>query len=370
MWRFLYYLDGSCFLFPARSSAVSIDRYEPDGQGVVVLIMMSTDRARPLTARRRARAPEPAAALLSVEDAMLRVEQDAEFARRVSIHRITYDPNRWRQCTQQVRLDALGFEIADTDQDQKLDFAEFCALVRRREEGPHTHAELAERFEALDADNSGKVDMNEYLMWCLKDAIHRSAVRVIDLFKQWDEDGSGDVSKREFRRAISALGFDGIADDAAVDAVFDELDFDKSGSIDVGELTRALQGDTWGLRRGDKGEIVTKSTNKHALRKSVGGAQRPRVGALPSVVRLLPTATDSVQQQLRRILRANAVRVIDLFRQWDEDMNGVVSKAEFRKAMATLGYSAPRVEVDALFASFDTDSSGAIEFAELKAALA
>ena len=55
------------------------------------------------------------------------------------------------------------------------------------------------------------------------------------------------------------------------------------------------------------------------------------------LVSLLPTATDSVQQQLRRILRANAVRVIDLFRQWDEDMNGVVSKAEFREALPQLG---------------------------------
>ena len=40
----------------------------------------------------------------------------------------------------------------------------------------------------------------------------------------------------------------------------------------------------------------------------------------------------------RQVLAANRVRVIDLFRGWDEDGNGVVSLAEFRKAIAVLGY--------------------------------
>ena len=41
--------------------------------------------------------------------------------------------------------------------------------------------------------------------------------------------------------------------------------------------------------------------------------------------------------QLRNMLSKNAVRVIDLFREWDEDGDGTVSKKEFRKAMPLLG---------------------------------
>ena len=37
------------------------------------------------------------------------------------------------------------------------------------------------------------------------------------------------------------------------------------------------------------------------------------------------------------MLTTNAVRVIDLFREWDEDGDGVVSKKEFRRAMPMLG---------------------------------
>ena len=56
--------------------------------------------------------------------------------------------------------------------------------------------------------------------------------------------------------------------------------------------------------------------------------------------------------------------MVDLFREWDADKNGQVSKAEFRKAMPLLGFDAPRREVDALFDSWDPDGSGTIAYAE------
>ena len=49
------------------------------------------------------------------------------------------------------------------DGDGKLDFAEFCSLVREREGGEFSNEELRKRFEALDADGSGQVDLAEYL---------------------------------------------------------------------------------------------------------------------------------------------------------------------------------------------------------------
>ena len=77
----------------------------------------------------------------------------------------------------------------------------------------------------------------------------------------------------------------------------------------------------------------------------------------------------SVAQQLRDILSKNAVRVVDLFREWDEDGNGSVSKKEFRKAMPLLGFDAPRAQIDQLFDSFDPDGGGAISIDELNKAL-
>ena len=60
------------------------------------------------------------------------------------------------------------------------------------------------------------------------------------------------------------------------------------------------------------------------------------------------------------------MRVIDLFREWDEDNNGKVTRAEFHKAMPLLGLDVPAAEVDALFDSWDPDGSGILEQSEVQ----
>ena len=69
--------------------------------------------------------------------------------------------------------------------------------------------------------------------------------------------------------------------------------------------------------------------------------------------------------QIRDALQANLARVIDLFREWDGDSSGSVSKVEFRKALSVLGLEIPREDADALFDSFDADGGGTVEFSEL-----
>ena len=56
-----------------------------------------------------------------------------------------------------IRQNAIDFAANDKDNDEKLDFMEFCVFVRDREEGEFTDAELKARFQALDGDGSGLV---------------------------------------------------------------------------------------------------------------------------------------------------------------------------------------------------------------------
>ena len=100
---------------------------------------------------------------------------------------------------------------------------------------------------------------------------------------------------------------------------------------------------------------------KHALR---GSDQIQRSSSLRTVD-LDETSSLSVQQQLAELLTKEAVRVIELFREWDEDGDGVVSRKEFRKAMPLLGLQVPRPDVDALFDSWDPDGSGELTLREL-----
>ena len=70
-------------------------------------------------------------------------------------------------------------------------------------------------------------------------ALHASSARIVDVFRQWDSDGSGTVSKKEFRKAVSAMGL--VATPGEADALYDLFDPDKSGAIDYREMKKLLR---------------------------------------------------------------------------------------------------------------------------------
>ena len=143
----------------------------------------------------------------------------------------------------------------------------------------------------FDPNPSHQVDANEYVKFSLCDALSRASARVVDLFRQWDEDKSGSVDKREFRRAIKAIGFNFIADDDEIDMVFDGFDLDKSGYIDYKELNNTLR--------------AGRSPQRMLMR------QRSTVGGGTLVLDM--DGDSSIQEQLRDALNQHAVRpTVDL----------------------------------------------------------
>ena len=77
----------------------------------------------------------------------------------------------------------------------------------------------------------------------------------------------------------------------------------------------------------------------------------------------------SIAEQLRGALSATGARVIDLFREWDTDGDGKVTRAEFHRAMGLLRFSAPKAEIDVVFSSWDPDGSGVLQLKELQDSL-
>ena len=59
------------------------------------------------------------------------------------------------------------------------------------------------------------------------------APRAAQVFREIDVDGSGSISKQEFRRAVKKLKV--AATDKTVTALFDFIDEDGSGEIDIEE---------------------------------------------------------------------------------------------------------------------------------------
>ena len=163
----------------------------------------------------------------------------------------------------------------------------------------------------------------------LAEALKKSSGRVLDLFRSWDTDGDGEVSRAEFHKAIPALGLEVPKED--VEKLFNEWDGGGDGALAYKELKRILSG--------------LPPLKKKGLTLSGNGP---------------------LSEQLAEALRSNAARVLDLFRSWDANGDGEVSRAEFHKAVPALGLEVPKADVEELFNSWDKDGGGSLAYKELK----
>ena len=196
----------------------------------------------------------------------------------------------------------------------------------------------------------------------LLEILRASAARVIDIFRRWDTDLSGAIDKKEWRKGLLHIAQSKDAEVppvAEIDALFDALDADGSGELELKELERILRagyGEVLSkrLQVGAAGEIELEAKNKgHALRKkqkarpheagagegfeysSLGGGAATAHARTLRGAALVKEGTQTVENshklemqfdlesgesaevQLREALKKNAVRVIDLFKDFD-----------------------------------------------------
>lgn len=144
----------------------------------------------------------------------------------------------------------------------------------------------------------------------VKDVLTKSMSDMALLFQYWDKDGSGLLDRQEFERALRTLcDRQGVPLSSAVfDALWHEFDADGSGSISYEEWIRFALSD---------------------------------------------------------LLTQGNAKILNFLQTWDTDNSGTIDKNEFCRAVAALGFDAPRVHVEEVFDGFDADSSGSLTFQEL-----
>ena len=203
-------------------------------------------------------------------------------------------------------------------------------------------------FDEFDRDQSGQIGYHEYIRYALRAGLQKQRGRVMDLFGQWDTDKSGTVDREEFIRAVKAIGFD--APRAELDIMFDEVDADGSGAVSFGELNTLL-------RQGASVQIAAELQD--------GAVEIKRTAANKPFERTA-TLRKATVDELKKHLASRAQRVMDLFRSFDKNGDGMVTKAEFRAVLPMVGFDASDTEaVDALFDTLDADGSGMVDTKEL-----
>ena len=209
----------------------------------------------------------------------------------------------------------------------------------------------------------------------LLDILQEHGVKLIDLFREWDDDGNGALDKKELRQAVAALGYDAPRKD--VDSFFDIIDADHSGWIEFEELKKALS--EKGVKDAQKRIEVAAAKEGRQVDRS--GYEKPTAPAVPRTAPARPARrapeppSREVQMlyarnhQICGFLAQNNCKLIDLFKEWDSDKNGALDKGELKKALTALGYYASPAEIDDVFAMIDASGDGLIDFAEWKRAL-
>ncbi|MDC0525843.1 EF-hand domain-containing protein [bacterium] len=209
---------------------------------------------------------------------------------------------------------------------------------------------------SLDAESLSGTSASE-LTGQLRDLLVRHRARVMDLFRTWDEDGSGIIDRKEFRLALRGLGVR--VPNAAADALFDTFDVDHSGELDYREVNKHLRQKVEldeKLRAGAVGPIVLAATNKSAIRVKKAG----EVMARSSMHGVVLDARQSIHNQLVAAIKKCKTQMIRLFQEWDDNGDGRISKDEMLKALQRLGLTDGKDAKDAamkLFRRIDDDNS-------------
>lgn len=240
--------------------------------------------------------------------------------------------------------------------------------------------------------------MAEQLAGSIKSMMEAQGLsRPRDLFRAWDQNGDGKVTRLEFRRACSQMKLSGGAagESAALDALFASLDLDGGGNLSLAELTQALKttlkAESPALPgEGDTPDGDVNDTNGGALNMRPSGPAR--LSALAAVCERAAAATraaeeaatgvdeavgtSSVPRQVASILLKRNMKAADVVKActpnvaWDSASGEVrLQMAEVASGLRGLGVSGDDEEVMGFVRSLDVDQSGTVELSEFKSAI-
>lgn len=212
-------------------------------------------------------------------------------------------------------------------------------------------------------------------------------VKLDQIVREWDVMSSGEISRVEFRKALRdpKLGVPAVlANVDQIDALFDSLDEDHGGTLDVHEMKAALK--MFKAR-------AKARRNEEQMAAGLVDTCRQRLSQIEAVLEmqsrleeLNATLTDlrvilgkdepqakgakssGVQLEMRlygAMVKRN-VKVNDLVSSWDKDKDGSIDEEEFARNMTMMVPSATDDEVSQLFERLDAKGRGELDLEDFR----
>lgn len=245
----------------------------------------------------------------------------------------------------------------------ELSYQEFSDMMVHLTGTEWTAAQLKEWFNALDADKSGTISLDEFFAVSIRDAqaVGGAKLGLKEVFEEFDSNGSGLLEFREFERAAKKMGYGAVARE-----LFEVFDDDGSGSVQYEEILSNVHE-----------QEVPASAKSFLLailyrpRPGSNGPPRPPSGSgqmgASAAPYTPPPGSLAIREELVRLLSSHETRLVEQFSVWDRGGDGVLSVRELERGLQSIGFADQPEHVQRLFDEIDIDSSGKIGFREFSA---
>ena len=88
-------------------------------------------------------------------------------------------------------------------------------------------------FLAIDVNGSGTIEYSEFLLACIPEKVLLTNENMAVVFKVFDDDGSGQISKEEIKRVFSTKT---IISDKVAQEIMEQIDTDGDGQLNFDEF--------------------------------------------------------------------------------------------------------------------------------------
>ena len=125
------------------------------------------------------------------------------------------------------------FQSIDADNDGKLSLEEMKKALSSGEIKYDFNEEI---FKQIDTDNSGNIEYTEFISACIEKNIYLNEEKLKEAFKLFDADGSGKISRAEIEKILHSS-----KNSKEVDSIMSKHDTNKDGEIDFQEFLSMMK---------------------------------------------------------------------------------------------------------------------------------
>jgi len=209
-----------------------------------------------------------------------------------------------------------------------------------------------EEKSAKPVDTTPKMTSEaEELMKSVADLLKKKRLRASDLFKKIDSSGDGNVTGEELRAGLSDLGFK--LSDADLQSIMSVIDKDGGGEVSVKEFDRAMRAAEKLPAKKEKKDLVQAPVKKRGITEQ----DKEEMRQIFCLFKQLSQARSAG-------LSDDNIQITD----WNEQ--GSIGVDDLEQLLETVGLKLSPLQMDALMAEIDVDGDGEINFAELCTSMA